>query len=889
MKIGTIGILLAVAWSEALPSDLEWRPFVVGGGAARGEPIALASGDLDGDGVPDLVCGFAGPDGPFLMLVRGNVDAIYPHTSAARQRRGEGTFTDAPFVGPGRVIERSASTLPEPTSLIVLDDTTVALPMRLNADALPDYVVLRKGKSISLALSTTQATITVTSAADNVTAGDGACTLREAILNSNANADSTAGDCVAGAGTDAIGFHIGGGGSPVTIPIASALPPLSDPVTINGNTQGCPAPPCIDLNGIPSLFAHGLELAGGNNTVRGLVIRGFDEQGILVSSAGNFIEGNYIGTDASGTIPFPNSMAGVFLSSSDNTVGGTTVAARNLLSGNTDGVNMNQAASANTVIGNYIGTNAAGTGSLPNAVWGIFVGGSGNVIGGTVPGARNVVSGNALGGVGVNGSSAFGNQLSGNWVGIDATGTAAMPNQSGGIIFSNGAFGNTVGGSTADSRNVVSGNADFGIVFGTGATGNVVQGNYVGTDPTGTVDLGNGLSGILLQDAPGNTIGGASDGARNLISGNDQHGVFVFEANGPSGDNEVLGNRIGTDAGGTVALPNTLDGVRIVASPNNTIGGNQISGNGSNGVRIDSGAVGVRVLGNLIGTDANGAATLGNNRIGVLVQNASGNSIGGTLPGDGNVIAGSATQGVSIVGSSVSNGVLGNSILGSGALGIDLNAPDGVTPNDAGDADTGPNDRQNYPDLTSAAGTVSTVTIDGTLSSVATTTYGVEFFAGEVCDATGHGEGERVLGFANVSTDGTGSMSFSEILTATVEDGDAITATATDPLDNTSEFSACVFASCREIVTFSQTVLAQNRDSLVWAAPADVHFVKGDLAGVATYQTTAEGSLVAATMLDISLDDPAPGTGLYFVLKPSGCGSWQTEPGAEPDRDASLP
>jgi hypothetical protein len=130
-------------------------------------------------------------------------------------------------------------------------------------------------------------------------------------------------------------------------------------------------------------------------------------------------------------------------------------------------------------------------------------------------------------------------------------------------------------------------------------------------------------------------------------------------------------------------------------------------------------------------------------------------------------------------------------------------------------------------------------------------------------------------------------VSFSEVLTATAVDGEAITATATDPLDNTSEFSACVLATCREIVTFSQTLLAQNRETLVWAAPAVVHFVKGDLAGVSSYQTTAEGSLVGATMLDISLDDPSPG--LYFALKPSGCGSWQTEAGAEPDRDAALP
>ena len=116
MKIGTIGILLAVSWSGlvvALPSGLEWRPLTIDGEAARpGDPIALVSGDFDADGVRDLLCEFAAPDGHFLMLYRGNVDAIFPHTPAARQRRSDDTFTDAPFLGPGRVVEASAP-LPE--------------------------------------------------------------------------------------------------------------------------------------------------------------------------------------------------------------------------------------------------------------------------------------------------------------------------------------------------------------------------------------------------------------------------------------------------------------------------------------------------------------------------------------------------------------------------------------------------------------------------------------------------------------------------------------------------------------------------------------------------------------------------------------------------------
>ena len=132
-------------------------------------------------------------------------------------------------------------------------------------------------------------------------------------------------------------------------------------------------------------------------------------------------------------------------------------------------------------------------------------------------------------------------------------------------------------------------------------------------------------------------------------------------------------------------------------------------------------------------------------------------------------------------------------------------------------------------------------------------------------------------------------MSFSETLTATVSEGDSITATATDSLDNTSEFSACVIATCRNLVSFGQTVSAQDIDTLVWDDPLDVRFVKGDLADVATYGTSSEGLLLGATMLDISLDDPMSGSGLYFLFRPSGCGSWQTQAGAEPDRDTALP
>jgi hypothetical protein len=628
--------------------------------------------------------------------------------------------------------------------------------------------------------------------------------------------------------------------------------------------------------------------------VRGLAIRGFDEQGILVESAGNFIEGNFIGTDSSGTVPFPNSMAGVFIASSNNTVGGTVAAARNLLSANTDGVNITTGASSNTVQGNFIGTAASGLSGLGNAVWGVFVGGPDNTIGGVVPGAGNLVGANILGGIGVNGAQASGNLIAGNFVGVNANGTTALPNDSAGIIFTNGASLNTVGGTAPSARNVVSGNAEFGIAFGTGATLNVVEGNYVGTDFSGAVGLGNGLSGLVIQDAPGNTIGGSTPGAGNVISGNGGHGVFLFDANGPTNDNEILGNRIGTNAAGTSAIANGLDGVRVSGAVDTTIGGtapgagNLISGNTFNGLRIDEGASGVEVLGNRIGLDATGSAALPNVANGVIIVGASDNTVGGIPADAANVISGNSRSGVTVTGASQRNAILGNSIGPNGFMGIDLNGFDGVTPNDPGDSDSGPNDLQNFPVLASATATPVSLTVSGSLSSQASTTYRVEFFASEACDSTGHGEGRRFLGFTAVTTGGGGAAGFNEVLPGVAE-GDQVTATASDPAGNTSEFSACVSVVCSAVVPFAQTIRAVDRTSLIWDDPADVRFVKGDLGAVATYTTTADGTLSAATALDISADAPAPGDGLYYLVKPENCGSWQTAPGAEPARDAALP
>jgi hypothetical protein len=191
------------------------------------------------------------------------------------------------------------------------------------------------------------------------------------------------------------------------------------------------------------------------------------------------------------------------------------------------------------------------------------------------------------------------------------------------------------------------------------------------------------------------------------------------------------------------------------------------------------------VQGNFIGTDVNGTAALGNSKDGVFISLAPNNTIGGTVAGARNIILGNNTNGVRIHGSGATgNAILGNSIYSNTGLGIDL-GNDGVTANDVGDSDTGANNLQNFPVITSA----NTTTINGTLNSTANTQFTIQFFDNATVDPSGYGEGQTFLGSTNVNTDGSGNAAFSYAYTA-VSGQPFITATATDPLGNTSEFSA---------------------------------------------------------------------------------------------------
>ena len=518
---------------------------------------------------------------------------------------------------------------------------------------------------------------TVTTKLDLADPSDGVTSLREAIDFANTNP-----------GLDTITFNIPGGGVQ-TIAVSTELPEISDAVVIDGYSQPGAAPNnapagnnaviLIELrNAAAPGTTNGLVFTADGNTVRGLAIGGFDSAAIDVRSSGNQIVGNFIGLDAVGT----------------------------------------------TTNGNDIGVAIA---NVP-----------GNFIGGPTPQMRNVISGNATG-IAIAGSAASGNLVQGNFIGTDPAGT--FPSGNGNGIVLTDAPDNVIGGAAATAGqgpgNLISGNISGGssqgiLISGGPAIGNRVQGNIIGADITGTVDLGNSGSGIVLDRASFTMIGGSSASDGNLVSGNDAHGIVI---SGPGADlNVIQGNRIGTQADGTSALGNRQHGVLITS------------------------------------------------------VNALNNHIGGPAVGEGNTIAFSGGAGVSVqVGTSTN--IRGNSIHSNFGLGIALGL-DGVTPNDFGDGDAGPNNLQNFPVLLSAVrGNPSGVTVTGTLNSTPNSDFTLDFFASGAADETGFGEGRVFLGSIDVTTDGSGNASFNFGAGGTVLAGDVISATATGATGDTSEFS----------------------------------------------------------------------------------------------------
>jgi hypothetical protein len=717
------------------------------------------------------------------------------------------------------------------------------------------------------------ATLIFNTTADNTTQ-DNFLTLREAILlvNNSGNATAALGRSLTAAeanqvsgtfGTnDTVTFNIAPSGMQ-TIQVASALPTIMHPVVIDGNTgagsgwqanslpltgatAGDNAVWTVTLDGsLIGSGGDGLAIAAGGSTVQGLVIQNFSSDIHLTTNGNDLIAGNYLS----------NAIQGVFVDNvPNNTVGGTTAGARNVCGVNWGVEILGPAATGNQVQGNYIGTDGrqlltAGL-SSNNPVFGVLIINSGsNIVGGTSPGAGNVISNNGrciqIGGT--NNSPASGNVVQGNYIGLNAAGTA-FPIGGGpaiGIRLFGTTSHTTIGGTTPAARNVIAGS--LGITLDPGAglslpTANVVQGNYIGTNAAGNAALlPSGFSIGGVQDSgSNNTIGGVDTnapgaplaGAGNLISG---FPTAVALSNFSSGS-QLQGNLIGTDATGTRPIPSGL-GVHVGGS-NNLIGGttpgvgNTIAFN--NGPAVSVFGTGVSIEENVIygNNDINGSTGPAIDNLGQdgdsLTTLVDTNWPGGPFTGTDNssisnvmltqsgstlTYSGTLTNGlpnmrylVYLNVTSLDGNYWGSyyTFLTTDATGqvsfanLSYPAPSGF-PNTQGSlpafaqssvAHSLGNHDQNFPVLTSASNSASGTTVSGTLNGQANTSFRIEFFSNTAPDPTGYGQGQTYLGFTNVTTDSTGNASFLVTLPGATPAGQVLSATATNlATRDTSEFS----------------------------------------------------------------------------------------------------
>jgi uncharacterized repeat protein (TIGR01451 family) len=394
--------------------------------------------------------------------------------------------------------------------------------------------------------------------------------------------------------------------------------------------------------------------------------------------------------------------------------------------------------------------------------------------------------------------SAGGDVVVGNYLGVAPSSGLAEPNGEG--ISVNGSSHNTIGGTASGAGNLISGNTTNGIDINIGggpAIDNQVIGNLIGTTGSGLAALANGGAGILIAGASSTQIGNASSDFSNVISGNLGAGIDVTSA---ASGTTILNNAIGVGGDGTTLVGNGEDGILVDSGSGATVGGsdqnqgNVIGGNGQNGIETSAGAGGIIVAGNFIGTDSTGKLlNLGNGENGIQLASSS-NTIGGTGASVANTIdfngSGQAGSGVQLVGSVNQNAILSNSIYGNAGYGINLG--DGPTPNHA-PGTPGPNNYQNYPTLSSSQSDGSTITtITGSLNSIANSTFLIQFFASPSAGQGGFGQGENLIASESVQTDRNGNVTFTVPISAGTDAGQFISATATGPGGNTSEFSADV-------------------------------------------------------------------------------------------------
>ena len=485
-------------------------------------------------------------------------------------------------------------------------------------------------------------------------------------------------------------------------------------------------------------------------------------------TTGNRISGNKIGVNIAGTGAMGNSR-GIFIhgGASSNNVGGVTAISANILSGNFYGVLVQDpSTSDNHLLGNIVGTDATGTIAVPNTAGGInLLNCTATRIGSSTPGAGNVLSGNTTG-FGINLDGATTSIIQGNFIGVTPD-SSPLPNRLG-ISGGHVCTGNTIGGSNTGEGNVISANSDWNIVVDD-LVNSVIAGNHVGTSANDSVCFPSSQQAISLFNGRGNTIGGSTEGAANVICGGAQGGIDNRGVN--AGTNSIQGNYIGTNPAGAAGFGNGFGIMFGGGSSHNVVGTvrrNVISDNGTGIMLLDATTTLNQIVRNTIGLTPDLKHGLQNHNWAFFIQSGSSLNVIG-LPGIGNTIAPAAGQaGIQIIGAnSVGNRVRGNTFSIGASLNIDLVADTDQAgsytsnANDVGDVDTGGNRVQNNADITTASFSGGTATFKGTFKGVANKKFYLDIYAVFTEGSSHHGGSQRYLGTLQIATNSSGNANFS--------------------------------------------------------------------------------------------------------------------------------
>jgi parallel beta-helix repeat protein len=578
--------------------------------------------------------------------------------------------------------------------------------------------------------------------------------------------------------------------------------------TLTGSLIGTDASGTASLDRNGTALGNGVAGGGGsgvvvngsasNTTISNNVIVNNQSFGVYITDSGttkNTLVTNKIGVNKTGTAALGNGLDGVAVVSgaSGNFIGKPGLG--NVISGNghsgvwISGFDNAGHTSQNTVAGNFIGTNAAGTAAIPNALDGVAVTNMAvsNTIGTTDAGGGNVISGNSEWGVYISDAGTNANVVQNDFIGTDVNGKAPVPNVFNGLDVVYGAQNNTIGGTTAAARNLISGNLHEGVLIGfAGTSGNVVEGNFIGTDVTGKAFLANSqqIDGVYVGLGAGsNTIGGQNPvgafntAAWNVISGNSASGILVTDS-GTTGT-VISGNFIGTDVTGTALLANGGNGITIAAGTSKTEVGSEtsgianlniISGNLGDGVSITSSS-GNNIAFNYIGVDLNNQNALPNRGNGVSIHAASGNRVN-----------------LDVIRSNGGFGILTDTGASHNAWyydSMDGNASGAIA------QPTNPSPQAVPVIANVVVGPTGLTTITGTITGSPYTNTGLtlQFYANPPATAPAAVQGLTFIGQATVTTDAKGNASFTATLPKALAGGEIITATADFNVSSTSNLS----------------------------------------------------------------------------------------------------